>query len=154
MSTSRTRPSHLLRAGAVGAVAATLVNAALFGAGRAADLAYVVHQSSTDRIRLVHVVSFSLETFAVGLVAAVVAARLGRSLRALQILGAVVAVLSTGMDVSIDATLPAKLTLACMHLVVGLAYVASLQVVRSARTELSPGTTAAVGTALEAAVAA
>ena len=76
-------------------------------------------------------VSFSLQTFAVGLVAALIASRLRRpSLRSLQVLGGVVAVASMAMDVPIDASPAAKATLAVMHLVVGAAYVASLQLAR------------------------
>jgi hypothetical protein len=39
----------------------------------------------------------------------------------MQVIGAVLAVVSTAMDVSINSNVPAKLLLASMHLVVGVA---------------------------------
>jgi hypothetical protein len=133
MKTSQGRTKGLLVVGAAGAVAATAVNACIYGAGRAADVAYVITQSSSapERVGLGEVVSLSLMSFAVGLVAAAVALRFGRpSLRALQILGAVLAVVSTWGDFTIDGTAAATATLALMHIVVGVAYVTSLEIVR------------------------
>lgn len=137
MATTKTPVSRLVAVGVVGAVAGTLVNSAIYGAGRAAHVAFVVAQTSTGPkpIRLVDIVSFSLMAVAVGLVAAVIAARVGRpSLRSLQVLGAVIAIASTSMDIGIDSTVAAKLSLASMHIVMGVAYVASLQIARRPRT--------------------
>jgi uncharacterized protein DUF6069 len=136
MDSTKTRARRLLAVGVIGAVAGTVVNAGIYGIGRAADVAYVARQTSSgpDNILLVHVVSFSLMAFGVGLVAALIAARVGRpSLHALQVLGAVIAVASTSMDIGIDSTVAAKLSLATMHLVMGIAYVVSLRAAQSTR---------------------
>ena len=48
------------------------------------------------------------------------------------------------MDIGIDSALPAKLLLASMHIVTGVAYVAAVQVVRSRASvdaEHAPATT-------------
>jgi hypothetical protein len=137
MNTTKTRIRRLLAAGAVGAASAAVANAVLFGIGRVADLDYVVNETAhgAERIAVTDVVGFSLMSFAVGLLTAVVATWLRRpSLLALQIVGAVVAVASMAMDAPIDASAGAKVTLAAMHLVVGLAYVVGLQFVRSSRS--------------------
>ena len=61
----------------------------------------------------------------------------------MQITGAVIALLSIEMALSIDSTAAAKATLATMHLVVGLAFVVALQIARTTRRD----TTAAVADA-------
>jgi hypothetical protein len=130
METSKRPSSGLFVVGAAGAAVATTVNVAIYGIGRAAGVAYVV--SATSRVRVPDVVLLSLGAFAVGLIAAAFAIRWGRrGLRALQVVGAVLAVVSTWGDFSIDGTASATATLALMHLVVGVAYVASLEIVRS-----------------------
>ncbi len=126
MSSSRIPRSGLLRIGSAGAVVAAAVNAAIYGLGRAAGVAYVV--TPTSRVSVVDVVVLSLVWFAIGLVAAAVATRWGgRAVRVLQIVGTVVAVASISTDLTIDGTTSAKATLALMHLVVGAAYVVSLE---------------------------
>ena len=145
-TTSPIKARQLLAYGSIAALAAVAINVLIYAGGRVADVSYVVNQTASgpEEIRLVHVVGFCLQAFAVGLVAALVANRLGRpSLRSLQILGAVIAVGSTVMDVGIDSALPAKLLLASMHIVTGVAYVAAVQVVRSRAslaTEHAPAT--------------
>jgi hypothetical protein len=130
--TNTVRIRQLLRVGALGAVIATVVNAAIYATGRAAGVAYVVTRDSggTQSVHLRDVVSLSLMSFAVGLLAALVAARVGRGLRVLAVLGAALAVVSTWSDFTIDGNGAAKLTLASMHLVVGIVYVASVRLAR------------------------
>lgn len=120
---------RLLAVGSVAAVAAATVNAAVYGLARAADVSFVVSgaKPGQDQVLLQHVLSLSLFSFAAGIAASLIVARLRRpSLRALQVLGAVLAVLSTAMDLQIESAVGA-VTLASMHLVVGAAYVASLR---------------------------
>jgi hypothetical protein len=143
MKTSETSVQRLFAVGAVGAVAALAVNALIYGVGRAADVVYVITEKSNgtvERVGLGEIVSITFMTFVVGLVAAAVAVRWGRpSLRALQILGGVLAVGTALGDFTIDGSRSAMLTLALMHFVVGIAYIATLEVVRTAPT--SPVTT-------------
>jgi hypothetical protein len=51
--------------------------------------------------------------------------------RALQVVGAVIAVASIAMDLPIDGSPAAKLLLASMHLVTGAGYVVALEVAAS-----------------------
>lgn len=122
--------SRLLGYAAVAGLAAVAVNATIYAAGRAADVEFIARQtaSGAHHVQLVHVVGFTLQTFVVGVVAALVVNRLRRpSLHSLLVLGAVIAVGSTVMDVGIDSALPAKFLLASMHIVTGIAYVAALR---------------------------
>jgi hypothetical protein len=147
MESSKRRPD-LLVVGAIGAALATAVNVAIYGIGRAAGIAYVV--TATSRVRVPDVVILSLVSFAVGLAAAAVAVRIDRrGLRVLQVVGAVLAVVSTWGDFSIDGTRSATLTLALMHLVVGIAYVATLEVVRSRAQRSTPSSLAEATVAFE-----
>jgi hypothetical protein len=140
MESSKRRPG-LLVVGAIGAALATAVNGAIYGIARAAGVAYVIN--ATSRVRVPDVVILSLVSFAVGLGAAAVAARFDRrGLRVLQVVGAALAVVSTWGDFSIDGTRAATLTLALMHLVVGVAYVASIEVVRSRAQGSTPASDA------------
>jgi hypothetical protein len=136
MNTSPVKTRHLLGIGVIAAVGAATVNAAIYGIGRAADLSFVASTTASgpEHILLQHVVSFTFMTFAVGLVVAAIADKVRRpSLHALQLVGATVAVVSIAMDVPIDSSVTAKATLALMHIVAGVAYVAALQIVRTAR---------------------
>jgi uncharacterized protein DUF6069 len=148
MNASTVGARRLLGLGGIAAIGATSVNAAIYGIGRVAGLSFVASTTAAgpQHILLQHVVTLTLMTFAVGLVAALVADKIRRrGLRALQTVGAVVAVASIVMDVSIDSTVAAKATLALMHLVVGAAYVAALELARTARATRS--TTASAGRA-------
>jgi len=118
------RIPRLLGLGAAGAAAAAVVNAAIFGIGHAADVSYLV---DGEAIELQHVVSFTLMSFAVGLVVAALVARFRpASLRALAVVGGIVGVVTMAMDFSVDSTAGA-ITLASMHLVTAAAYVRSLR---------------------------
>src|SRR5690348_8455882 len=104
MNTSPARTRRLLGVGVIAAIGAAAVNAVVYGIGRAAGLSFVASTTASgpQHILLEHVVSFTFMTFAAGLVAALIANKVRRpSLRALQIAGAVIAVVSVGMDVSI-----------------------------------------------------
>ena len=101
-STRRSRYHVLLASGAVGAVVATTVNIAIYGTGRLAGVDYII--TETTRVRVPDVVILSLMSFAIGLVAAAVAVRWDRGLRALQVVGAVLAVISTWGDFTIDGS--------------------------------------------------
>jgi hypothetical protein len=136
MKTSDHRNRQLFVVGAATAVAATGVNAVIYGAGRAAGVEYLVDVTSKgpQSVQLVHVISLSLMSFAVGILGAVIASAWRRpSLRTMQIIGAVLAVVTTWGDFTIDGTFAATLTLALMHLVVGAAYITALYVVGSRR---------------------
>ena len=127
MKTSTTT-RRLLAVGSVAAVAGTSINAAVYGIARAAGVSFVVsgQKPGADHVLLQHVLSLSLFSFAAGIVAALVVARLRRpSLRALQVLGGALAVISTVMDLQIESAIGA-VTLASMHLVVGASYVVGL----------------------------
>ena len=131
METSKRHPQGqgFLATGAIGAAVATAVNIAIYGIGRAAGVDYIL--TETSRVRVPDVVILSLMSFAIGLVAAAVAARWDRGLRALQVVGAALAVISTWGDFTIDGSGAATATLALMHLVVGAVYVTTLEGVRS-----------------------
>jgi hypothetical protein len=135
MNTSDHRIRNLFVLGAAGAVAATFVNSAIYAIGRAADVDYLVHVTShgPQNVRLQDV-EFVAMSFIVGIVAAAVATKLRRPSLPMQVIGAVLAVVSTWSDFTIDGSVAAKATLALMHLVVGAAYIAVLQLVRSRRT--------------------
>jgi hypothetical protein len=137
MNTSDRRIRHLFVLGAAGAVAATVVNSLIYAVGRAADVTYLVDVTShgPQNVRLQDVVSLSLMSFVLGIIAAAVATKLRRpSLRTMQVIGAVLAVVSTWGDFVIDGKVAAKATLAVMHFVVGAAYIAVLEVAQSRRT--------------------
>jgi hypothetical protein len=65
------------------------------------------------------------------------------SLRAFQVVGGLLAVISTYGDFFIDGTTAAKATLALMHIVVGAAYITSLQAARSASVTRAAATSTA-----------
>ncbi len=141
MNDSPVGARRLLTIGAGAALAATLVNAVIYGIGRVAGLDFVAAHTSRgpEHIRLVHVVSLTLITFAIGLAAALIADRFRRpGLRAVQITGGVIALLSIEMDLTIDSTATAKATLATLHLVVGLAFVVALQLARTTHRDTIP----------------
>jgi hypothetical protein len=124
-TTIRIRP--LLATGAVAAAATAVVNASIFGLGRAAGVDFVVDATTT--VAVADVVSFTLMCFAAGILAAAVARWVRRpSYRVLQVVGAVIAVASVAMDVPIDGSVSAKLLLASMHIVTGAGYITALEV--------------------------
>jgi hypothetical protein len=139
MARTTDRLPHLLRAGAIGALAAAVGNAVIYGIGRATDVSYAYIDGGDElRVGLGEVVGASFLTFAIGLAAAAVVVWLGRpDLRIIQAIGGVIAVASTYTSFAIDASSAASFTLAAMHVVSGIAYIAALEAVRSPRQELA-----------------
>jgi hypothetical protein len=140
MKTSEPRIRRLLVVGGIGAAATALTNAVIFGVGRAAGVEYVITTTSkgAQSVHLADVSSLSLISFAIGVAAAVVATWWKRpSLRALQVVGGIVAVVSTYGDFTIDGRAAATALLASMHIVAGAVYIASLQIVRSSTSTRS-----------------
>ena len=130
MSTQSHPARRLVKTAIPAAAAAVAVNAAIYSLGRAADVTYVISRTASDaqRIHVGDVVSFTLMAFAFGVVVAALAMRIGRPrLATIETLAAVVAVASTAMDLPIDSTAPAKVLLASMHLVAGVAFIAALR---------------------------
>jgi hypothetical protein len=150
MKSSAIRTRRLLAIGGIGALAAATTNTVIYAVGRAADVAYVVTdgRSGVESVNLSAVLSLTLMSFAIGLVAALVGNRFNRhSLRVLQVVGALLALATIGWDFGIDGTNAAKALLASMHIVVGIAYVVSLEV---ARTSPARSVRPAAATQLEA----
>ncbi|HEY2429477.1 MAG TPA: DUF6069 family protein [Acidimicrobiales bacterium] len=133
------RPTTLTRRllpAAAGASAATAINLAIYEIGRAAGVLYII--SDTTRVRPPDVALLSAGMFALGMAVASAASRWDRrAWRAMQVVGALVAVVSTAGDIGIQGTRAASATLMLMHLVVGLVYVVTIELVRSRPAELA-----------------
>jgi hypothetical protein len=126
--------SGLVQVGAVGAAAGAVVNSAIFGIGRAADVPFhVVDGSSEETVNIGGVLFMSIAAVAVGLLGVAVAYWLfGRkSLRPFAVLGVLIALASNIGFPDVEATAATKWSLAAMHVVVGIVYAASLEVVRA-----------------------
>lgn len=131
---NRIKDSGLLKVGALGVVAAAVTNSVIFGIGRAADVPFEVANGGSEETINVGMVAFmTTASFVVGLVGVVVAYRFfgRRSLRPFAVLGVVLALASNVDFPNVEASVGTKWLLASMHLVVGLAYLISLEVVRS-----------------------
>jgi hypothetical protein len=129
MSNTRIPLRLLLVAVAAGAVIAAGLNTMVYLCGRAADLEFLVDESTGEMVRLGHVLGATSTSFALGLIVAGVANRLGRPrLVTVQVVAAALAIVSIGEDLVIDASAAAKATLAAMHLVAGAVYVTALHV--------------------------
>jgi hypothetical protein len=113
----------LLPGSAVGAVAATLVNAALWTAGRAADVSFSVSSAFMTQVGIVSVVVTTLLAFAVGSGLLALAARRSRRwVRAVIVAAALVALVSAGAPLSAAHDTTTGVLLATMHLVTGAAF--------------------------------
>lgn len=137
---ARSSRSALWRRGGVAALTATLVNLALLGLGQPADASFLVPGRGVDAPSMpvgpLAVIASSLVPMLLGIaVAALVARRSRRGVRALQIAAGVVAVVSIGFPLSLDTDVATRLLLSAMHLVVGTAYVLAVQ---PRRSEASP----------------
>lgn len=132
MAGNKDRVPKLLGVGALGALASAAGNAVVYGIGRVSGIEYTFTEGGVEeRLGLGAVLTVSLVTFAVGLLAAAVVVWLGRpDLRVGQIVGGVIAVVTIWGSFSIDASFGASATLGLMHIVSGAAYVTSLEVVR------------------------
>ena len=113
----------LLQRSTAGAAAATLVNAALWAGGRAADVSFTVSSALVTQVGIVLVVLTTLLTFAVGSGLLALAARRSRRwVRAVLVAAALVAVVSAGAPLSAAQDTATGVLLATMHLVTGAAF--------------------------------
>ena len=139
MQTTKHHVRPFLTIGAAGAVTAAAVNSAIYAVGRVAGVDFLVESGTTsERIQAGHVLTLSLISFAVGLLAVAIAAWRRPRWRLFQVFGAIIAVGSIVMDVTIDASAATKLVLASMHLVVGAVYWVTLNVVHQGDTVSPP----------------
>jgi Family of unknown function (DUF6069) len=114
------RSQSLLWGSAVGAAAATLINAALWAGGRAADVSFAVSSAFMTQVGIVPIVVTTLLAFAVGSGLLALAARRSRRwVRAVLIAAAVFAVVSAGAPLSAAQDTATGVLLATMHLVTG-----------------------------------
>jgi hypothetical protein len=115
----------LLQGAAAGAAVATLVNAALWAGGRAADVSFLVNPlvGTATQVGIVSVVLATLLAFAVGSgLLALAARRTRRWVRAVLVAAALVAVVSAGAPLSAAHDTATGALLAAMHLVTGAAF--------------------------------
>jgi hypothetical protein len=113
----------LIQRSAAGGAAATLVNAALWAGGRAADVSFTVSSALVSQVGIVLVVLTTLLTFAVGSGLLALAARRSRRwVRAVLVAAALVAVFSAGAPLSAAQDTATGVLLATMHLVTGAAF--------------------------------
>ncbi|MGH9118990.1 MAG: DUF6069 family protein [Acidimicrobiales bacterium] len=126
-------PPVVRRAGLT-ALAAVAVNLVILGIGAAADVDFDVPQFRSDTTMAVNPLAVILSTLvalAAGWALVASARRWGRpSLRAVQVIGAVVAVVSLALPLGVDADASTRLVLAAMHLATGAIFVAGVESVR------------------------
>jgi hypothetical protein len=114
------RSRSLLWGSAVGAVAATLINAALWAGGRAADVTFAVSSAFMTQVGIVSIVLTTVIAFAVGSGLLALAARRSRRwVRAVLTAAAVFAVVSAGAPLYAAQDTATGVLLATMHLVTG-----------------------------------
>lgn len=128
------------RTAGLATLTATATNVIVFGVARSQDVtfAFPAPGSPSDTMTVdtmtvdtAAVVLATFTTMLVGWAAAAFAVRHHRpSLTTMAIIGAVVALVSCTAPITLDATSPAKLTLASLHLVAGLCYVAGIAALR------------------------
>lgn len=137
------RNSGLLTIGAAGAAVAAVANSALYGIGQAADMSFDVAEGGTERtVTLGAAIGTSLSMVVIGLLGVSVAYRFfgRRSLRPFGALGMIIALLSSASFPGAEADTSTKWLLFSMHVLVGVVYLASLEIVRSRATrETSSG---------------
>jgi Family of unknown function (DUF6069) len=113
----------LLQGSVIGAAAATLINAALWAGGRAADVSFMVSSAFMTQVGIVAIVLTTLLAFAVGSGLLALAARRSRRwVRALLVAAALFAVVSAGAPLSAAQDTATGLLLATMHLMTGAAF--------------------------------
>jgi hypothetical protein len=124
---AETTRRSLLQGAAVGATVATLLNAALWAGGRAADASFLATTGdTTTEVGIVLVVVTTALTFAVGIGLFALAARRSRRwVRAVLVAAAFVAVVSTGGPASAAHDAATGVLLVGMHLVTGAAFLAT-----------------------------
>jgi hypothetical protein len=128
------RSRSALQVAAIGALAATVANVALWAGGRAADVGFRVSPPAglpAFQVGIVLVVLTTLVTFAVGSAVLALAARRSRRwVRIVMAAAAVFAVVSAGGPLSAAHDTATGALLAAMHLVTGAAFVATAARVR------------------------
>ena len=113
----------LLPASVAGGAAAAIVNAALWAAGRAADVSFMVSSAFMTQVGIVMIVLTTLLAFAVGSGLLALAARRSRRwVRAVVVAAALVAVVSASAPLSVAQDTATGVLLATMHLVTGAAF--------------------------------
>jgi Family of unknown function (DUF6069) len=122
-----TTPSRSLRSeAAIGAVAATAANVAVWATGRAADVNFRVIPlggEAPTQVGIVPVVLTTLITFAVGIgLYALAARRSDRLARAVLVAGVLFAVISAGGPLATATDTSTGVFLAAMHLLTGAAF--------------------------------
>jgi hypothetical protein len=129
------RSRSALQVAAIGALAATVANVALWAGGRAADVGFRVSPPAglpAMEVGVVLVVLTTLLTFAVGSAVLALAARRSRRwVRVVMAAAAVFAVVSAGGPLSAAHDTATGALLAAMHLVTGAAFVATAAKVRA-----------------------
>jgi Family of unknown function (DUF6069) len=129
------RSRSTLQMAAIGALAATVVNAALWAGGRAADVDFLVTPLGSDSATQVGVVAVALTTlvmFALGSAVLALAARRSRRwVSVVMVTAAVFTIVSTGGPLSTAHDTATGALLAAMHLVTGTAFVATAARVRA-----------------------
>ena len=132
-ATPRSRSTRQLAA--IGALAATVANVALWVGGRAADVGFRVSPLVGPPVMQVGVVSVVLTTllaFAAGWAVLTLAARRSRQLvRVVMAAAAVIAVVSTAGPLSTALDTATGVLLAAMHLITGAAFLAAAATVRA-----------------------
>jgi hypothetical protein len=128
------RGRSTFRVAAIGALAATVANVALWAAGRAADVGFLVSPVAgppTMQVGLFLVVLTTLLAFAVGWAVLAVAARRSRRwVHVVMAAAAVFAVVSAAAPLSLAHDTATGVLLATMHLVTGAAFVATAAMAR------------------------
>jgi Family of unknown function (DUF6069) len=113
----------LLPGSVAGAAAATVINAALWAAGRAADVSFAVSSAFMTQVGIVTIVLTTLLAFAVGSGLLALAARRSRRwVRAVLLAAALVAVVSAAAPLAVAQDTATGVLLATMHLVTGAAF--------------------------------
>jgi hypothetical protein len=116
----------LLQASAIGAAAATLINAALWAGGRATDLSFIVSSAFMTQVGIIAIVLTTLLAFAVGSGLLALAARRSRRwVRALLVAAALFAMVSAGAPLAAAQDTATGVLLATMHLVTDAAFLAT-----------------------------
>lgn len=125
-----TSPSRtILAAGAAGAVVAGVINLVVFAIADAAGANFEFVQNG--RATSVNYGMVAVVTVGSILVGAALAALLGAPrVRLVQIIGAVIALLSAVAPLMLTGSAAAKAVLALLHLITGVVFVASLEVAR------------------------
>jgi len=132
------RALRIGRTAALTTAAATATNLIVFSLARSRDVNFRFPAPGSTRAQTVDSAAVVLVTFAmmlVGWAAVALAARHHRpSLTTIAIIGAVVALASCAAPLTIDAGSSVKLTLASLHLIAGLCYLAGIAGLQHART--------------------